>query len=86
MGWKITFFLGWFIFRGELLNFQGVVCSEFDEFVMDSFLIFIIGMLRYFRVYFAWSRLTDYVVNFAWINVFAESWEDDDFGWIPRMY
>ena len=23
-GWKITFLLGWPIFRGELLNFQGV--------------------------------------------------------------
>ena len=24
-GWKITFLLGWLIFRGELLNFQGVL-------------------------------------------------------------
>ena len=27
-GWKTTFLLGWYIFRGELLNFQGGITCE----------------------------------------------------------
>ena len=34
-GWKITFLLGWFIFRGELLNFQGV-CGSDSKFTAQS--------------------------------------------------
>ena len=36
VGWKITFLSGWLIFRGELLNFQGVPAPSINSTILGA--------------------------------------------------